>query len=342
MEFALTEHFLCAQLNNNNTTYLKGVLMNKYEQLIEAIISEDEAKAKELFHQIVVEKSRDIYESLMDEEMTDEEADTEELADDVEADEVSEEFDITAEEAKSLMDYVDSGLAEGVDADLLERVAAYFGVDSTGLLSKLEESSDQLLDIAYGAPVAEEGEEEMSDMDMEMPAGEKEEGEEAGEAEEEELEDRVMDLESALDELKAEFDALMADEAGEEEHNDGVNDPEMGDEEAEEEMAEEAEEEVAEEEAEEEVAEEVAVAPKARPTNDLDIMREYVEKVSAPSNQEGADNKQSTVAGKNDMGGDAGNTAQGGEESGRPAPKAAPIASGNKNVPGGKAGLEKA
>jgi hypothetical protein len=42
------------------------------------------------------------------------------------------------------------------------------------------------------------------------------------------------------------------------------------------------------------------------------------------------------------MGGDAGNTAQGGDESGRPAPKAAPIASGNKNVPGGKQGLEKA
>ena len=317
--------------------------MNKYEQLIEAIISEDEAKAKELFHQIVVEKSRDIYESLMDEEMTDEEADTEELADDVEADEVSEEFDITAEEAKSLMDYVDSGLAEGVDADLLERVAAYFGVDSTGLLSKLEESSDQLLDIAYGAPVAEnDGEEEMSDMDMEMPAGEMG-GEEGEEAEEEELEDRVMDLESALDELKAEFDALMADQDGDGDHDMEDHKAEEEGEEAEEEVAEEVAAEEAEEEvAEEEVAEEVAVAPKARPTNDLDIMREYVEKVSAPSNQEGADNKQSTVAGKNDMGGSAKNTAQGGEESGRPAPKAAPIASGNKNVPGGKAGLEKA
>jgi len=88
---------------------------------------------------------------------------------------------------------------------------------------------------------------------------------------------------------------------------------------------------------------EVAVAPKARPTNDLDIMREYVEKVSAPSNQEGGDGKAGPVAGKNDMGGDAGNTAQGGEESGRAAPKAAPIASGNRNVPGGKAdSLEKA
>jgi hypothetical protein len=43
--------------------------MNKYEQLIEHIINEDEQAAKELFHQLVVEKSRDIYESLMDEEV---------------------------------------------------------------------------------------------------------------------------------------------------------------------------------------------------------------------------------------------------------------------------------
>ena len=42
--------------------------MSKYEQLIEYIINEDEAKARELFHQIVVEKSREIYESLIDEQ----------------------------------------------------------------------------------------------------------------------------------------------------------------------------------------------------------------------------------------------------------------------------------
>ena len=43
--------------------------MNKYEQLIESILNEDEATAKALFHDIVVAKSREIYESLMDEEM---------------------------------------------------------------------------------------------------------------------------------------------------------------------------------------------------------------------------------------------------------------------------------
>lgn len=41
----------------------------KFEQLIDLIINENEEKARELFHDIVVEKSREIYESIMDEEM---------------------------------------------------------------------------------------------------------------------------------------------------------------------------------------------------------------------------------------------------------------------------------
>jgi len=46
--------------------------MNKYEQLIEHIINDETDKARELFHTIVVEKSRDIYESLIDEQDLDE------------------------------------------------------------------------------------------------------------------------------------------------------------------------------------------------------------------------------------------------------------------------------
>ena len=46
--------------------------MNKYEQLIEHIINDETDKARELFHKIVVEKSRDIYESLIDEQDLDE------------------------------------------------------------------------------------------------------------------------------------------------------------------------------------------------------------------------------------------------------------------------------
>jgi hypothetical protein len=46
--------------------------MNKFEQLIEYVINDEEAKARELFHDIVVEKSRRIYEDLMAEEAVEE------------------------------------------------------------------------------------------------------------------------------------------------------------------------------------------------------------------------------------------------------------------------------
>ena len=42
--------------------------MNKFEKLIEYIINDEDQKARELFHDIVVEKSRDIYESIIDDE----------------------------------------------------------------------------------------------------------------------------------------------------------------------------------------------------------------------------------------------------------------------------------
>jgi len=64
-------------------------MTNKFEQLIELFIAEDEQGAKDLFHEIVVEKSRDIYEGLTDEDQVEETAEVEEDA--VEEEEVAEE-----------------------------------------------------------------------------------------------------------------------------------------------------------------------------------------------------------------------------------------------------------
>ena len=129
----------------------------------------------------------------------------------------------------------------------------------------------------------------------------------------EEVEDRIVDLEAALDELKAEFDAMMA---GDE------NEMEADDEEVEE-------------------ADDFDFFGEADEEEDEDDMvREYVEKVAAPK---GEDHKAtSPVAGKNDMGGTTSNMVKGGTENGRTAPKAQQMSTGNKNVPGGKQGLEKA
>ena len=43
----------------------------KFDKLIDLIINENEEQAKDLFHDIVVEKSREIYESIMAEEAMD-------------------------------------------------------------------------------------------------------------------------------------------------------------------------------------------------------------------------------------------------------------------------------
>ena len=76
--------------------------MNKYEQLIEYIINEDEAKAKALFHNIVVERSREIYESLMDEEPAVSHDRVGNLAQEVAMDENG----MTEEEAMRCIDYI--------------------------------------------------------------------------------------------------------------------------------------------------------------------------------------------------------------------------------------------
>ena len=60
--------------------------MNRFEQLIEYVINDEEAKAQALFHEIVVEKSRQIYENIMAEEAQEEldEADDIEEGEDLE------------------------------------------------------------------------------------------------------------------------------------------------------------------------------------------------------------------------------------------------------------------
>ena len=258
---------------------------NKYEQLVEFIINDETDKARELFHTIVVEKSRDIYESLVSEE------DLEET--------------IGGNEVEDLVDEVsldEEGISEEEDEEGAEEVGA----------------SDEF-------------------------GGEEEQGEA-------EIEDRVVDLESALDELKAEFDALMAGEESEEEMMPGMHGDKDADEmegmmyqEEQSEFFEAKDED--EEDKEDEDAEE------------KEVVKEYVEKVAAPSNKtEGGEvgkggsanvNKASTVAGKNDMGGSSANIAKGGAEANPDgtSPKATVKPKGElkgagsyENVPGAKAG----
>lgn len=237
--------------------------MNKYEQLIEFIINEQEDKARELFHTIVVEKSREVYESLIDEQ----------------------------------------DLAE-IGGNEVEQMVDEITMDEEGV------SEDDEMDMEVGADDEE--------MDMEVDGDEMDMGDEGGD-----LEDKVMSLEDELESLKAKFAELMGEPA------DGEMGDDMGDDMVDD-MAMDAEEEFASDEMEGAYMEaksakkddmmakqDKAAKDKkdAKKMTEAEWIREYVEKVNGgyPGNNSETQevgkggsvslNKQSIVAGKNDMGG---------------------------------------
>ena len=168
-------------------------MSTKFEQLLDLIVNEESEKANELFHAIVVEKSREIYENLIAEEEDEEEMD--ESADEEEMDESSEEEEM------------DEGVEELEDSYSMEADDG-FGGSGEG------DATDD-----FGAEVGagdEEGDEEMGD-------------EEGGEGQEDQA---IFDIKNAIAELEAAFAELEQAQGGEEAHG-GFGDEEMDDEEGE-------------------------------------------------------------------------------------------------------------
>ena len=64
-----------------------------FEQLLEYVVNGESAKAEELFHQLVVLKSREIYENIIEDEMKDVDIDEASEEEDEEMDEAMEEED---------------------------------------------------------------------------------------------------------------------------------------------------------------------------------------------------------------------------------------------------------
>ena len=170
-------------------------MTSKFEQLIEYVINDEEAKAKELFHEIVVEKSREIYENLMTEE------EEEELD---EAKHEEEELD-EAEELDEESTHDEDEKAEKAGKKVTKDIEYD---DKKDRMDEEEEEMDESMDETMGGDAADDliDDVEAEEEGMEMAEGEGEE----------DLEDRVVDLEDKLDELMAEFEALMGNEGGEE------------------------------------------------------------------------------------------------------------------------------
>jgi len=255
---------------------------SKFEQMLELLINEETDKAKELFHDIVVEKSREIYESLLAEDFS--------------------------ENTEGEMP------AAGAEGELAAPGAMPAEEGMGDEFSDDDATDDMMGDI--------EGDDEMDGDDVTLS------GDEVTD-----LQDRVVDLEDALDSLRDEFESLMGGEEGDM----GPEEP-MGDEE--DEMA------------------EIYGGPDAGDEDDMSMygdegerqsdeafIREYAEKVTAKMGDNGANTK-SIVAKKNDIGGTTANIAKGGDggkggtQGGLLNPSTKDLASGNVNVPGGKAGVK--
>ena len=188
-------------------------MTSKFEQLIEYVINDEEAKAKELFHDIVVEKSREIYENLMNEE-EDEELDEEthdEKADDRaerDAEKVKKDLEYDYKHGRKVKEGMDS-IGNDSSDDLIDDVEA----EERGNVGMQEEEES---DVEFDDTAEKDGEELTHDMEYDH-----DEGDEGN------IEDRVIDLEDKLDELMAEFEAIMG---GEEDGIESDLDGEMGDE----------------------------------------------------------------------------------------------------------------
>jgi hypothetical protein len=154
--------------------------MNKFEKLIEYIINDEDQKARELFHDIVVEKSRDIYESIMDEEQMEENVagnQVEDMVDEVGHEEAMGEDDEEGEEFELGGDHDSEEDGEEPAFGGEEEPAGEEGHDE--VVMNIDAKLDELLAKFDEIMGGEEHGEEPMDMDHEEPAMGDEHGEEA-------------------------------------------------------------------------------------------------------------------------------------------------------------------
>jgi hypothetical protein len=173
----------------------------KFEQLIDMIINENEEQARELFHEIVVEKSREIYESIMDEEMMGEGGMVGQVGDLMD--------EINAEEAGGMteddeeMDFGDEEGEEVVDIEADDIGAGEEGAEVEDAVIRIEDKLDQLMaefEQIMGGGDDDMGGDDMGDMGADDMGGDDDmgdddmmEAEEIDEEEDDDLEESVME-----------------------------------------------------------------------------------------------------------------------------------------------------
>ena len=164
----------------------------KFEQLIDLIINENEEQARALFHDIVVEKSREIYEDIMSDEMDEGMNPGGQVGQMM--DEISAEEEGMTEEEEEEIDFDDEGDDDIVDIEADDDMA---GDGSEDRLVSIEDKLDQLM---------AEFEEIMGNGDAEM--GGDESDAEFDDQAEEDGEDLTHDMEQDHDEEGAMMEAI--------------------------------------------------------------------------------------------------------------------------------------
>lgn len=240
-------------------------MSNKFEKLLDLLVNEEMDQANALFHEIVVEKSREIYENLIAEEAEDdEEMEEGREEDDEEMDEASEEEDESVEE----------GFMGQDDESVYE-------IGGEGNEMPPQDAADDML----GDVEADMGDDMGGDMD-DMGGSEP--------ATKADIQDIKMDIDQDFAEIKAAFQQMIDgtgpdDEMGDDEFGDDeMGDDDFGDEEGDDEFGGDETDDSEEDDSEEDDSQEKA-AEEA-------FMREYREVVGKPY----AGGK---VAGKSEEGG---------------------------------------
>jgi hypothetical protein len=147
----------------------------KFEQLIDLVINENEEQARALFHDIVVEKSREIYENMMHDEM-DEGMDGMGGQVGQMMDEISAEEQGMTEEEDEVVDFDDEDDEDIVDIDTDDEMGDDEGVEER--LVSIEDKLDQLMaefEEIMGNEDGEMADDEMDAADDEMGAADDEE-----------------------------------------------------------------------------------------------------------------------------------------------------------------------
>ena len=168
-------------------------MSTKFEQLLDLLVNEEMDKANELFHEIVVEKSREIYENMI----------AEEAEEDEEMDEASDEDDESIEEETTLEiggDQADDMVSDIGDADAMDDMddggdmAGDIGDDAgegseEERISDLEDALEELKAEFEALMADEQNEPEHSDGEEDPEFGDEEDSDDDEEASDEEGEE---------------------------------------------------------------------------------------------------------------------------------------------------------